>query len=424
MIDIKLLRAEPEKFIRAARVKNVDVDVQALLAIDRKLLDARRELQDVRTAQNQAGREIAKLTDEAKQAAIAKMSQLKSRAKALSDQISELEPQYDKLMLLVPQPPAPDTPVGDDDSANVVLRTEGRIRKFDFEPLDHVRLGEALDIIDIPRGVKLAGSRNFILKGAGALMHQAVLRLAWDAMVAKGYQPMTVPVLVNEAAMYGTGYFPTGRDEAYLCERDGMSLVGTSEVPVTAYHSGEMLDEAELPKKYVAMSTCFRREAGAAGKDTYGLYRIHYFDKVEQVIIGPNDEQKSVEFHQEILANAEEVVQALELPYRVVNCCTGDLGLGNVQRYDIETWMPSRDGYGETHSASRYYDFQARRLDLRYRDSDGKARFCHTLNNTVIASPRILISILELYQNADGSITVPKALRPYMGGMDRITRPK
>jgi len=422
MIDIKLLRADPDKFIHAAKVKNFQVDIPALLEIDAKLLSARQELQEIRTAQNQAGKDIAKLKGDDKQAAIAKISGLKSRAKELNDQISELEPKYDELMLLVPNPPDPRVPVGSDESDNVVLRTVGEVRKFDFDPKDHVELGRELDIIDIERGVKLAGSRNFALKGPGALLHHAVLRLAFDTMLTKGYVPLTVPILVNEAAMYGTGYFPEGRDDAYLCERDAMSLVGTAEVPLTAYHGDEILDEAELPKKYVALSTCFRREAGAAGKDTYGLYRIHYFDKVEQVVVCANDERRSVEFHQEILANAEEVMRALELPYRVVNCCTGDLGPGNVERFDIETWMPSRNSYGETHSASRYYDFQARRLNLRYHDAGGTVRFCHTLNNTVIASPRILISILELYQNGDGSVTVPKVLRPYMGGMERIKK--
>ena len=215
---------------------------------------------------------------------------------------------------------------------------------------------------------------------------------------------------------------PLGREQAYLVERDGMSLVGTAEVPVTAYHSEEILDEAQLPRKYVALSTCFRREAGAAGKDTYGLYRVHLFDKVEQVIVGPNDVEASKRFHLEILRNAEDMLQALGLPYRVVNVCTGDLGQGQVQKFDIETWMPSRNSYGETHSASRFYEFQARRLNIRYRDKDGNVKFCHTLNNTVIASPRVLIPVLEMYQNADGSITVPKALRPYMHGMEKIAK--
>ena len=420
MIDIKLIRAEPQRYIDAAKAKRMEVDIPALLEADRKLMDAQRELQDIRTAQNAAGKEIAKLKNDAKRQAVEKMSQLKVRAKELNDLVEQLQPKFNELMLLVAQPAAPDVPIGKDETENVVVRTEGEIRRFDFEPKDHVQLGEALDVIDIPRGVKLAGSRNYFLKGPGAMMHYAILRLAADLMVAKGYMLLNVPVLVNESVMCGTGYFPVGRDQAYLAERDGMSLVGTAEVPVTAYHTDEILDEAELPKKYAALSTCFRREAGAAGKDTYGLYRIHHFDKVEQVILCRNDPAVSLEHHREILRNAEDVLKALGLPYRVMNVCTGDLGQGQVQKFDIETWMPSRKSYGETHSASRFHEFQARRLNIRYRSADGKLRFVHTLNNTVIASPRILIPVLELYQNADGSVTVPEALRAYMGGMEKI----
>ena len=422
MIDIKLMRENPEKFIEAARLKNVDADIPALLDADRRLTDAQREMQEVRTRQNAAGKQIAQLKGDAKAKAIEAMGLLKARAKELADLIDQLQPQFDELMLRTAQPAAPDVPVGRDDTENVVLRVEGEVPQFDFPLKDHVQLGESLDIIDIPRGVKLAGSRNYILKGAGALMHQAILRLAIDQMVAKGYTLMTVPVLVNESVMYGTGYFPAGRDQAYLAERDSMSLIGTAEVPVTAYHGNEILDEADLPRKYVAMSTCFRREAGAAGKDTYGLYRVHFFDKVEQVILCRSDEATSIRHHQEILANAEDVLKALKLPYRVVNVCTGDLGQGQVQKFDIETWMPSRGNYGETHSASRFHDFQARRLNMRYRGADGTVRYVHTLNNTVIASPRVLIPVLEFYQNSDGTVTVPEALRPYMGGMERIER--
>lgn len=420
MIDIKLIRAEPERFAQAARVKNFSVDIPALLEADRQLLAAQQELQNLRTRQNAAGKAIAKLSGPERAAAIAEVQQFKTRGKELSGQIERLEPIFNEQMLLVAQPPDPQVPVGHNDTDNVEIRVEGEIRKFGFEPKDHVALGRALGIIDIPRGVKLAGSRNYVLRGAGACLHQAILRLAVDMMTARGYELLTLPVLVNESVMYGTGYFPVGRDQAYLCERDHMSLVGTSEVPLTALHSDETLDEADLPRKYIGMSTCFRREAGAAGKDTTGLYRVHYFDKVEQVVICRNDEAESLKFHHEILANAEDVMQALELPYRVVNVCTGDLGQGQVQKFDIETWMPSRNGFGETHSASRFHEFQARRLNMRYRGADGRIRFCHTLNNTVIASPRVLIPVLELYQNADGSVTVPAALRTYMGGLERI----
>ena len=420
MIDIKLIRSDPEKYVQAAVDKNMSADIKALLDADSEMLAINQQLQDARTDQNAAGKQIAELIGQDKVDAIMAVKSLKTTIAELEEKLEKIEPKFNELMLLVAQPAADEVPLGKDDTENSELRTVGEIPSFDFELKDHVELGEALDIIDIPRGVKLAGSRNFILKGAGAMLHQAVLRLAIDQMIGKGYQLLTVPVLVNEDIMYGTGYFPLGRDQAYLAERDNKSLVGTSEVPLTAYHSEEILEAADLPKKYIAVSTCFRREAGAAGKDTRGLYRIHTFDKVEQVIIAPNDQQQSIDFHQEILANSEDVLKALELPYRVVNVCTGDLGQGQVQKFDIETWMPSRDSYGETHSASRFYEFQARRLNIRYRDEDGKLHFCHTLNNTVIASPRIMIPLLELNQNADGSVNVPTALRAYMGGLAKI----
>jgi seryl-tRNA synthetase len=227
-------------------------------------------------------------------------------------------------------------------------------------------------------------------------------------------------VLVLEQVMVGTGFFPAHRDEVYIAERDQSCLVGTAEVPLTALHADEILELDELPKKYFARSTCFRREAGAAGKDTRGLYRIHYFDKIEEVIVCEATPEESARWHDEILLNAEDLMRALELPYRVVEICTGDMGQAKVRQYDIETWMPSREAYGETHSASQLHDFQARRLNLRYRAADGKPRVCHTLNSTVVASPRMLIPLLEMNQNADGTVTIPAALRKYMNGAERI----
>lgn len=440
MLDIKVIRENPERIKEAARVKKVECDVDRLIAVDAERRRVQQELEGFRTRSREGGQQIALhhnpksdwygravqagMTPEQIRAEANKLqgelSEIKARLKPLEEQDRKIVEEFDALMLTIPQPPARQVPIGQDDSENVELRKVGAIRRFDFEPKDHTVLGKALDIIDIERGVRLAGTRNYVLKGDGVLLHQAVLRLAQDMMVERGFLPMTVPVLVREEMMTGTGYFPIGRDQAYLCERDELSLVGTAEVALTAYHCREILEGSDLPIKYCATSHCFRREAGAGGKDTAGLYRIHLFDKVEQVIIGPNDEDLSRQFHQEILQNAEDVVQALELPYRIVNVCTGDLGQGQVQKFDIETWMPSRNGYGETHSASRFHEFQARRLMLRYRDANRKVRFCHTLNNTVIASPRILIPILELNQNADGTITIPQALRPYMHGKERI----
>jgi seryl-tRNA synthetase len=284
-------------------------------------------------------------------------------------------------------------------------------------------LGLELGIVDIERGVRLAGARNYFLKGDGAMLHWAVLRFAMDLVIDRGYVPLSVPLLMKDEAMRGTGYYPGAEDQTYRMEKDQLNLVGTSEVPLTAYHMGEILSGEELPLKYVALSSCFRREAGAAGKDTYGLYRIHQFDKVEQVVICENSAEASAKFHDEILGNAEAVMQALELPYRIVNVCTGDLGRGQAKKFDIEAWMPSRESYCETHSASKFYEFQSRRMNLRYKEPGTKKNvFCHTLNNTVIASPRVLIPILELYQNADGSVTVPSVLRPYMNGKEKIVK--
>jgi len=420
MLDIKFIRENPDLIKQAARLKRIDCDVDQLLAVDGQMSDLRRQLQDVQTEKNAAGKQIPKLSGDERQKLIDRMSELKATERQINERISQLEPQLQALLLQAPQPPADDVPQGPDETGNVEIRRVGEIPQFQFEPLDHVELGKRLGLIDIPRGVKLAGTRSYFLTGDGARLHWAVLRLAMDYMIDRGYVPLYPPVLVREEAMRGTAYFPGGEDQAYTIERDQLYLVGTAEVPVTAYHSGEILAEDELPKKYVALSSCFRREAGTYGKDTAGVYRIHQFDKVEQVIVCRNDVQTSIEYHEEILANAEAVVQALELPYRVVNVCTGDLGRGQVKKYDIETYMPSRGAYGETHSASRFHEFQARRLNLRYRDENKKVRFCHTLNNTVIASPRILICLLELHQNADGSITIPKALRPYMNGQERI----
>jgi seryl-tRNA synthetase len=420
MIDIKLIRQDPQRFADAAKAKGFDVDIDKLAKIDGQLRESRNRLQEIATEKNKLGKSIPKLGPDEKEPALVKLAELKKEEGAINDQIKTLEPDFDAIMLQVAQPADDDVPFGEDDTQNAELRKWGKIHKFDFEPKDHVQLGLDLGIIDIERGVKLAGTRNYFLKGDGALLHWAVLRFAMDSIIAKGYVPLAVPMLMRDEVMMGTGFFPGFEDQTYRMEKDNLNLAGTAEVPLTAYHKGELLAEDQLPLKYAALSTCFRREAGAAGKDTHGLYRIHQFDKIEQVVIGENDEEKSKQYHTEILANAELVMQALELPYRVVNVCTRDLGRGQVQKYDIEAWMPSRNSYGETHSASRFYEFQARRMNLRYKTQQKKNVFCHTLNNTVIASPRILIPILELNQNPDGSVNIPAPLQPYMNGKEKI----
>ena len=277
--------------------------------------------------------------------------------------------------------------------------------------------------MDFQRAAQIAGSRNYFLMGDGAALQDAVLSYAVDHMVSKGFTLVDPPLLVRDEAMRGTAFFPGGEEQTYRCEKDELNLIGTAEVPVTSIHSGEVLSEDELPKLYVGRSCCFRREAGTYGKDTRGLYRVHQFQKVEQVIVDIGDVERSKEHHEFIVRNAEEVLQALELPYRVVVVCGGDLGAPQVKKYDIECWMPSRENYGETHSASRFHDYQARRLKLRYRRNENKkVAFCHTLNNTVLASPRILIPLLEIHQQADGTVAIPEPLVPYMGGRTTIGR--
>jgi seryl-tRNA synthetase len=423
MIDIKDFRGNPEKYRRAAALKRVDVDVDHVLRLDAERLSSQQAFERLRAEQNEASRQIAALKDvTARQAAIARVAELKVQVQEAEDRTKTIERALLPLALLLPQPPDPEVPIGKDDAENIEIKRWGEIRRFDFSPRDHTAIGVALGLIDIERGVKLAGSRSYFLIGMGARLHLAVLRLAFDMMVERGFIPMTVPVLVRDEAMTGTGYFPIGREQAYAIGNDHPPtfLVGTAEVSLTAYHMNETLDERTLPRKYVALSSCFRREAGTHGKDTAGLYRVHQFDKVEQVIICRNDVEESKRWHGAILEHAEAVLQRLNLPYRVVAVCTGDLGQGQAAKFDIEAWMPSRASYGETHSASRFYEFQARRLNLKYRDEQGHIHLCHTLNNTVIASPRILIPILENHQNADGSVTIPPALRPYVGGEERI----
>jgi seryl-tRNA synthetase len=420
MLDIRFIRENPDAVKDACRRKRIALDVAQVLAQDARARDLKTTFDERKAEQNRKSKEIGRLSPEEREGAKLGVQALSSEIKALESELKEAEADLRLLLLQVPNIPAPDVPEGRDDQDNVEIRRWGNPTAFDFEPKDHVELGLSLDLLDTERATRIAGSRTYFLKNEGALLELAVIRFALDHMVAKGFTPFLVPHLVRTEAMEGTAYLPGGEEQAYQTQGNEGWLIGTAEVPLTSYYMGEILDAGDLPRKLVGTSPCYRREAGTYGKDTRGLYRIHQFQKVEQVVICRADEEESRHWHGEILGNSEEVLQALGLAYRVVNVCDGDLGRPQVQKFDIETWMPSRGGYGETHSASRFHDFQARRLGIRYRGNDKKPLFCHTLNNTVVASPRILIPILECHQQKDGSVVIPEALRPYMRGQEVI----
>jgi seryl-tRNA synthetase len=458
MIDLRDLRNNPQKYIDGARDKGIDVDIPRLLSLDEQARSIQTELEETRAEQNRISKEIgpeigrrkgalksAGSADRARlEGEIAELERkpvaLKNKVQALESDLATVRPQMEDLLLQIPLPPDPDVPKGRDSSANVEIRRWNppwfdTSKSFEenkgFGPKTHLELVRDLGLVDFERGVKMSGTRQYVLTGDGMLLHQAVLRFAFDFITQKhGFRGMSVPVIVRDECMVGTGFFPAGREQAYHIEetrRGGghdLFLTGTGEVGLMGLHQDEILDASQLPLKYCTVSTCFRREAGAAGRDTAGLYRVHQFDKVEQVVICQNDVVESMRWHKVMIGIVEELLQALELPYRLLQCCTGDLGPKNADMIDVETWMPGRGAldaagrprgeYGETHSASRLYDFQCRRLKMRYRTEKADNMHCHSLNNTVLASPRILIPILELYQNKDGSVTLPRALAPYM----------
>ncbi|MBI3576726.1 serine--tRNA ligase [Candidatus Gottesmanbacteria bacterium] len=417
MLDIKFIRDNLELCKKAAQNKNREVDWEGLLAADEKRRALIGKAEELRAERNVSSKsQITNPNDQTK------ARKRKEEIKEIEKELKEVEVKFEELMLTVPNIPDESVPVGKDASGNKEVKTWGKLPKFDFPVKDHIELSKSLDLIDFERGAKVGGFRAYFLKNEAAQMEFALMWYTLNKLVAKGYTPLIAPSLVKEFTLVGNGQFPWGKEEVYHLEKDDMYLAGTAEVPVTAYFADEVLNEKDLPKKFVAFSPCFRREAGSYGKDTKGVYRLHQFNKIEQVIISTNDMNTSFTLHEELLANAEEILQDLELPYRVMLMCTGDMGEPQVKKYDIETWMPGRRAYGETMSNSVMGDFQARRLKIRYRGKDGSIKFCHTLNNTALASPRILIAILENYQQSDGSIKIPKVLQPFIG-KEVITRP-
>lgn len=419
MLDIKFIRENKELIDLAAKKKRVKFDVSHLMRVD----DERRALllgiEKKRSEQNEFSSQIAKMPPgAARDATISKMKRLKEELQAEDEKLADVMKKWRKLMLDVPNIPDMSVPEGDDDSQNRELRTWGKKPSFDFEPKNHIQLVESLGLADFARGVEVSGFRGYFLKNEGALLEFALWNLTTDMFRKKGFIPMRVPSLVRRETLLGTGYLPQGEEDLYRTQ-DNEYLSGTAEVATMAYFGDQVLPTEELPKKIIAFSDAFRREAGSYGKDTKGLMRVHEFYKLEQVVLCEASHEESVKRHEELLANAESVMQALELPYRVVVNCSGDLGLGQVKKYDIEAWVPSERRYRETHSCSYFHDFQTRRLNIKYRDAGGKLRFVHSLNNTALATPRILIPLLENNQQADGSVRVPRVLAEFIG-TDRI----
>ncbi len=408
MLDIKYIRENPDEIKKGCQKKNVHCDIDRLLEIDKQKRKLLQETESLKAEQNKLGKEDR---DKAKE--------LKKKIKELEPELDKLQDEFKGIMKLIPNMPLENVPVGKDESANKVLRQEGEKTKFSFGPKDYLDIAEELDIIDVKRAARASGSRFGYLKGEAAMLEFALIQLASTVLVKEGFTPVVPPVMLTGKAMAAMGFLDKKSDseEVYHLAKDDLYLVGTSEQSIGAMHIDETFNEKDLPKRYFGFSTCFRREAGAYGKDTRGILRVHQFDKIEMfTFCKPEDSPKE---HELLLAMQEKLMKMLKLPYQVVHLATGDISTSSASTYDIETWMPGQNTYRETHSTSNCTDYQSRRLNTRYKDKDG-VKLVHTLNGTAFAIGRILISIIENYQQKDGSVKIPKALREYMGGMKKI----
>jgi len=434
MLDLDFIRQNKDAVRDAILKKGIELNLDEFLALDDNRRALIQESDSLRARQNDFNKKVLKLKGEQKNQAITGMKVLSDDLKSVEKNLKETEGKWYELYLLVPNIPSDDSPVGPDDSANQEIEQWGEISTFAFKPKTHLELSEDLDLIDIERGVKTSGFRGFYLKNEAAVLHLAVLMYALSKIREKGFAPMITPTILKDFALVGSGHFPSGRDDIYELANtgknengeqlgDNLYLAGTSEPALLAYFADQTLNEEDLPVKVCGFSQCYRNEVGSYGKDTKGIYRIHEFMKVEQVVLCCADVNDSNNWLETMRGYSQEILKDLKLPHRVVQISTGDMGAGKRKMYDIETWMPSRLGYGETHSDSDLTDWQSRRLNIKYKTKEGRKEFVYALNNTVIASPRILIAILENYQNEDGSITVPQVLVPFCG-FDRIARKK
>jgi seryl-tRNA synthetase len=415
MLALDYIKANRETVEKAIRDKGVALDLGELLALDADVRALKTEIEALRAERNAISAQFPKAAPEEKAELGRKAKEAGARASALESDLGEKERALGALMLQLPGIPYEGAPVGPDESFNVVIRTEGEPPKFDFEPLDHVALIEKNDWGDLSRVTQVSGSRTYCLKGRLALLETKLMGWALEKIAAAGFTPITVPAIARSQAFLNQGQFPGHKEETYELPNDDLWLAGTAEVVLTSLHAGEIIENDKLPILYAGFSPCFRREAGSAGKDVRGLLRVHQFVKVEQYVICEADEAQSAKWHATLLQLAEDLLQALEIPYQVIETSTGDMGLGKYRMNDIESWVPSLGKYRETHSCSTLHDWQARRANIRYRGADGKVRFAHTLNNTALASPRILVPLLENHQTPDGRVKLPKAMEELMG---------
>lgn len=420
MLDIKFIRENKDIVAMGAAKKRIEVDLDRLIALDERRRELTVSLDAKRAEQNVVSKKIAMAYDSAvREQMIGEMQVLKSDMQAEEEEFKNVMNEWRLLMVQVPNIPDMSVPEGDSDADNLELRTWGDIPRMNFSPKDHIELMTALDMVDLERGAKVSGFRGYFLKNDGALLSWAVWQYAQNFFLNKGFTPMIVPSLTRQAPFLGTGYLPQSEDDLYKTQ-DGDYLAGTAEVATMGYYMDEILDVTQLPIKFLSFSPCFRREAGSHSKDVKGLIRVHEFFKWEQVILCEASHEESVRHHEWLNQNTEEFIQSLGIPYHVVVNCGGDLGLGQVKKYDIELWVPGEKTYREISSASYFHDFQTRRLNVRYRDERGTLRFAHSLNSTAIPTPRILVSLVENFQQADGSIVIPDVLRPYMNNREVI----
>lgn len=440
MLDIRFIRENEEALKKAITDKRIDLDLNELLEADEDRVKLMQAVETLSARKNELNERMKSASDEDRKNLIEEGKEVKEKIAELEPELKVAKEKFEDLMVLVPVIPAPDTPIGKDDSENVEIYAWGEKPEFDFAPKTHIEIGKSLDIFDLERGAKVSGYRGYYLKNEGALLVMALMQYALSKMVEKGYAPMIPPTLIREFALFGSGYFKcreydSESDNIYQIathdkEMDGSVskekkfLVGTAEPSLLAYYSGEVLEGEKLPMKICGFSQCYRSEIGDYGKDNKGLYRVHEFMKVEQVVISRDSVEESDKLQEEMVSISKEMHEELGLPYRQLRICTGDMSAGKYKMFDIEAWMPGLDKYGETGSASNFLDWQSRRLNVKYKDQDGKKKFVYMLNNTALPSVRPLIAILENYQQADGSVVIPEVLRKWMpGGMD-VIRPK